>query len=145
MTIQNYIVEIIPELTSSLVSFIIWFLQINSLFLQRRQHKVKSTGIPRYDHISGGRRIEVTLRMLKRTKEIMISILNNTILRKEYDESKVKASQIEEVIELIRKCFEQCITDMNNEINSRDNFPSPLAFCCPRYDKKKCAGKFGTY
>ena len=82
---------------------------------------------------------------IENIKKIILSILNNTILRKEYDELKVKASQIEEVIELIRKCFEQCITDMNNEINSRDNFPSPLAFCCPRYDKKKCAEKFGTY
>lgn len=82
---------------------------------------------------------------IENIKKIILSILSNTILRKEYDELKVKASQIEEVIELIRKCFEQCITDMNNEINSRDNFPSPLAFCCPRYDKKKCAGKFGTY
>ena len=80
---------------------------------------------------------------IENIKKIILSILSNTILRKEYDELKVKASQIEEVIELIRKCFEQCITDMNNEINSRDNFPSPLAFCCPRYDKKNVQGNSG--
>lgn len=81
---------------------------------------------------------------IENIKKTISSIHNNPILKKEYYELKDKASQIRELIELIRKCFEQCITDMNKEINSRDNSPSPLAICCPRYDKKKCAERFGT-
>ena len=71
-------------------------------------------------------------------------ILEDASLKGEFNELKQKSSETQRLIEFIKECFNESISDMKMELDAKSNFPNPIAPCCPKYNYKKCVKKFGT-
>ena len=76
-------------------------------------------------------------------REKFTSILDDASLKNEFEKLKKSSLEIQSVIDAIKGCFYLCIKDMEKEYDPKDNYPSTIAECCPKYKKKKCVKKFG--
>lgn len=76
-------------------------------------------------------------------RQSLRSILADASLKNEFDKLKQSFLEIQNLIDAIKGCFKQCIMEMKKEKDPKDNYPTPIAECCPKYNKKKCVKKFG--
>ncbi len=77
-------------------------------------------------------------------RDSLTPLLKDVAMKSEFTTLKKDFSRIDELIGFTIRCFKQCTEDMQKEKNARNNFPNPITTCCPRYNTKKCARRFGN-